>query len=58
MNVYCIKCLKFTNNNIKMKHEIDGKIDLYVHCIECGFKKFGTIDKEELSDLLKILSYT
>ena len=39
-----IKCSKFEkNSNIKM----DGKINLYCHCIGCGFKK-------ELSDLLKI----
>ena len=26
----------------------------YSHCIECGFKKFQTIDKDELRDLLKV----
>ena len=41
MNFQCIKCLKFTQNkNVKMKHEIDGKVNLYSHCIECGFKTF------------------
>ena len=41
MNLYYIKCLKFTNNcNIKIKREIDGKINLYSPCIDCGFEKF------------------
>ena len=31
------------------------KINLYSCCMSCGFKKFGTIDKEELIDLLKDL---
>ena len=40
MNLYCIKCLKFTNNNnIEIKHEKDGKLNVYFNCIECGFKK-------------------
>ena len=55
MNLHCTKYLKFTNNNnIKKKRERDGKINSYCHCIECGFKKFETIDKEELCDLLKL----
>ena len=33
------------------------KIILILHCIECGFKKFEAIDKEELKDLLKSLKY-
>ena len=24
------------------------------HCIDCGFEKFETIEKKELSDLLKV----
>ena len=56
MNFYCIKCLMFTkNNNIKLKFKIDAKINLYSGCIGCGFKKFATIDKEELRDLLRYL---
>ena len=56
MNFHCIKCSKFTKNNyIKVKCKIDGNINLYSRCIDCGFKKFETIDKEELSDLLKVL---
>ena len=42
------------NNNIKIKHKIDGKTNLYSVCIEYGFKKCDTIVKEELSDLLKV----
>ena len=59
MNLYCIKCSKFTNNNtnIKIKYEIEGKTNLYSHCIECSFKKFETNNNEELSDLLKSLNY-
>ena len=30
MNLCCLKYTKFTNNHdIKIKHEIDGKINLY-----------------------------
>ena len=58
MELYCIKCSKFTSsNNIKAKREIDGKNNICYCCIVCSFKKFETIDEEELSDLLKILNY-
>ena len=40
-------------HNIKLKHEIDGKINLYSRYIGRGFKKFATVDEEEISDLLK-----
>ena len=40
------------NNNTKIKRETDRKTDLCSRCTDCGFKKIGTIDKEELSDLL------
>ena len=54
MNRYFIKCLMFTNNNnIKLKQEINGKIILYSHCIGCSFKKFTTINNEEIGVLLK-----
>ena len=43
------------DRNIKRKREIDEKINLYFCCIDCGFKKFETIDNEELSYLLKRL---
>ena len=53
--MYCIECSKFTkNSNIKIKDELAGKINLYSSFIECGFKKFETIDKEELSNLLNV----
>ena len=56
MNFYCIKCLMFIkNNNIKLKCKIDAKVNLYSCCIGYGFKKFATIDKEELRDLLRYL---
>ena len=56
MNLYCIKCLMFTkifNWSIKVKREIDGKINIYSRCNDCSFKKVTPIDKEEISDLLK-----
>ena len=53
MNLYCIKCLIFAkSNNIKIKREIIGKIIFYFCCNDCGFKKFVTIDKVEVKDLL------
>ena len=55
MNLYCMKCSKFTKNKYtKIKFKVDRKINLYYCCIDCGFKKFETIDKKELSDLLKV----
>ena len=56
MNLSCIKCLMFTKNtHIKKKREIDGKINFCSRCIDCAFKKFGTINEEELSYLLESL---
>ena len=56
MNLYCIKLLMFTkNNNIKVKRKADEKINLHSHCIDFSYKQFATIDKEELSKLLKNL---
>ena len=40
--------------NFKIKREIDGKINLHFHCIESGFKKFQTVNKKEISDLLNV----
>ena len=59
MNLYCTKCSKFTNKNynIIIKCDIERKMNLYFHCIDCCFKKIETIDKEELSNLLKNLNY-
>ena len=40
-------CPKFTkNNNIKIKPEADGKINLFSCCIDCGFKKFKLYEKQ------------
>ena len=54
MDLFRIKCSKFTNNSnyIKIKLEIDRKINLYSYFIDYGFKKFETIYDEKLSDLL------
>ena len=40
-------------SNIKVTCEIDGKINPYSYCNDYSFKKYATIDKEELSDFLK-----
>ena len=32
--------------HIEMKHEVDGNINLYSYSIDCGFKKFATIDEK------------
>ena len=40
------------NITINIKLEIDRKINIYSRCIDCGFKKFETIDGEELIYLL------
>ena len=54
MDLFRIKCSKFRNNSnyIKIKLEIDRKINLYSYFIDYGFKKFETIYDEKLSDLL------
>ena len=36
--------------NVKIKHKVCGKINLYYRCIDCKFKKLGTIDKKEVND--------
>ena len=52
-----LKCSKFSNgNDIKIKWEIDGKINLNSDCIECNFKKLTTVN-EKLNDLLNIVNY-
>ena len=35
------------NNDIKIKCEIDEKINLCFRCINCGFKTIETINKEK-----------
>ena len=32
-----------------------GKNHIYSRCIDCGFKKFETIDNKKLNDILKSL---
>ena len=38
--------------NAQCLREIHGQINFYSLCIDCGYKKFETIDKKELSYLL------
>ena len=45
----------FGPRNIKIKYKIDGKINLYSHCSDCGFKKSENIDEEEPSYLQESL---
>ena len=33
------------NENIKIKHEIGGKINFYSRCIDCGFKSLKILMK-------------
>ena len=47
----------YKQNDIKIKREIDGEFNLYWYCIPSGFKKIGTIDEEERSDILINLNY-
>ena len=42
---------------MKIKREVDGKINLSCYCFGCSLRKFENIDNEELSDLLKNLNY-
>ena len=56
MSLFCIKCSKLTyNNNVGVKHKIDGKISPYSYCIDID--KFKSTNKEQLRDLIKSLSY-
>ena len=48
MNLYCIKCSKFTNNDIKIKREKGGKINLSSYSLDSSFLKNETIDEEEV----------
>ena len=41
------------NRNVKIKCEIDGKINLYYVSVDCDFKKFEIIDEKEVSYLLE-----
>ena len=40
------------NSNITIKRKIYGERNLYSRSMDCGFKKFKTIDKEQLSYIL------
>ena len=56
MNLYCITCLMLTKGkNIKIKREIDVKINFFSRYIDCSFRKFETISEEELICLLERL---
>ena len=51
-----MKYLMFKKSrNIRIKYKIDGKTNLYSFCINYDFKKFESIDEEELSYLLETL---
>ena len=53
MNIYCIRYVLKKYNNIKIKRKIDGKMNLYPRCIDCGFKNCATTDERKIIDLLK-----
>ena len=53
MNIYCIRYVLKKYNNIKIKRKIDGKMNLYHRCIDCGFKNCATTDERKIIDLLK-----
>ena len=37
-NFYCLMCMKVTND-VHKEHELDGKLNSYIYCNNCGFKK-------------------
>ena len=39
----------YKKRDIAAKREIDGKINLYSCCSNCGFQRFESNDEEELS---------
>ena len=47
MNIYRIKCSKFTNSNNNIK--VNRKIDLYCYCSDCGFKSLNLLIKKNYS---------
>ena len=51
------KVSKHLKDDIKIKREVDGKIDLYSDCFNCNFERFIAINKEELSGLFEISIY-
>ena len=40
------------HNNIKTTRKSDGKVNLCSRCVDYGFEKFETANKEELNDLI------
>ena len=57
MNHYCNKCLIFTkSNNIQLKRKRDGKFNHYYRYSGSCFKRFATIDEEEIRNLLNNLN--
>lgn len=59
LNANLMKCIvsKHLKDDIKIKREVDGKIDLYSDCFNCNFERFRAINKEELSGLFEISIY-
>ena len=49
-----LKVYKKKKNSFKIKRKIDDKINFYSRYMDCGFKRFETLAKKELSDLLKV----
>lgn len=47
------QCYILHNNNVEKKHEIHRKINLYSFSIGSSFKKIETIDKKQISYLIK-----
>ena len=41
----------YKNNNIKIKLKMNGSGNLHFRYVNCGFKNFETIEKEEISDI-------
>ena len=49
-----MKRSKIKINNININHAIDEEINFYFQSIDCGFKKFETINRKNIGDLLKV----
>ena len=58
MVLHYIECLKVTNNSgkIELRYKIGGINKLYSKFSDCGFKKIGSTDEEEVNCLLKELN--
>ena len=54
INLYFIEYSKFTSNwDIKAKHEVDVKVNLYTYSIDCHFTKFERIDEDKVRSSIK-----